>query len=281
MFQPQTSDEACRAAVALLSQADALLITAGAGMGIDSGLPDFRGDQGFWQAYPALGKQGLSFIEIANPRSFKTMPQLAWGFYGHRLHLYRQTLPHKGFELLRTLARTRKLPTFVFTSNVDGQFQKAGFQADQIEECHGSIHHMQCLAQCGQAVWRADDFNPEVDEHSCELISALPTCPSCGGLARPNILMFGDYSWDSTRTDWQQINFKMWLNRVKLPVVIELGAGQAIATVRHLGESLRCPLIRLNPTESGIDDATHVGIATGALAGITRICELLDAGNAP
>lgn len=40
--------------VQFLTHADGLLVTAGAGMGIDSGLPDFRGDQGFWQAYPPL-----------------------------------------------------------------------------------------------------------------------------------------------------------------------------------------------------------------------------------
>jgi hypothetical protein len=46
--------------------ADALLITAGAGMGVDSGLPDFRGTQGFWRAYPAIAKLGLSFQQMAN-----------------------------------------------------------------------------------------------------------------------------------------------------------------------------------------------------------------------
>jgi NAD-dependent SIR2 family protein deacetylase len=46
-------------AAALLRDADGLLIAAGAGMGVDSGLPDFRGNEGFWKAYPALAKQGL------------------------------------------------------------------------------------------------------------------------------------------------------------------------------------------------------------------------------
>ena len=49
-----------------IAGADALVITAGAGMGVDSGLPDFRGDSGFWKAYPAL--HGYSFASMANPR---------------------------------------------------------------------------------------------------------------------------------------------------------------------------------------------------------------------
>ena len=99
----------------ILSRADALIISAGAGMGVDSGLPDFRGNQGMWRAYPELGKQRIDFTEIANPAAFKFQPNLAWGFYGHRLALYRQTLPHQGFHLLKQLAEKLALPYFVFT----------------------------------------------------------------------------------------------------------------------------------------------------------------------
>src|SRR6266403_3978961 len=70
--------------------ADALLIAAGAGMGVASGLPDFRGNQGFWRAYPPYQKLGLDFVSLANPRWFASDPALAWGFYGHRLNLYRR-----------------------------------------------------------------------------------------------------------------------------------------------------------------------------------------------
>ena len=52
-------------------------------MGVDSGLPDFRGDRGFWKAYPPYAKLGLHFAEMANPRWFDSDPELAWGFYGH------------------------------------------------------------------------------------------------------------------------------------------------------------------------------------------------------
>ena len=52
-------------AAELISQADALVVTAGAGMGVDSGLPDFRGTEGFWKAYPALGREQMDF----QPRS--------------------------------------------------------------------------------------------------------------------------------------------------------------------------------------------------------------------
>jgi len=59
-------DNLKRAAHAL-REAEALLVTAGAGMGVDSGLPDFRGNEGFWKAYPPMAKLGVSFVEMANP----------------------------------------------------------------------------------------------------------------------------------------------------------------------------------------------------------------------
>src|SRR5437870_5899711 len=87
-----------------VAAAEALLIAAGAGMGVDSGLPDFRGDEGFWKAYPPFARLGLNFAQMANPRWFRDDPALAWGFYGHRLNLYRAAAPHQGFQVLRRWA---------------------------------------------------------------------------------------------------------------------------------------------------------------------------------
>ena len=136
------------AAAELLREADGLLITAGAGMGVDSGLPDFRGDEGFWKAYPPLSQAGIGFTEIANPNAFRASPSLAWGFYGHRLQLYRDTIPHEGFAILLDMASLMDMRSFVYVSNVDGQFQKAGFNPVCLVECHGSIHHLQCMEAC-------------------------------------------------------------------------------------------------------------------------------------
>ena len=66
------------AAAAFIEAADGLLIAAGAGMGVDSGLPDFRGNQGFWRAYPALAAARIAFEEIACPDAFRRTPALAW-----------------------------------------------------------------------------------------------------------------------------------------------------------------------------------------------------------
>src|ERR1700741_3355216 len=105
-------EERIQEAAAAIAEADALLIGAGAGMGVDSGLPDFRGSQGFWRADPPYEKLGLDFVALAQPRWFDSDPGLAWGFYGHRLNLYRATPPHDGFRIL--LEWGRRMPHGAF-----------------------------------------------------------------------------------------------------------------------------------------------------------------------
>ncbi|MCO4774205.1 MAG: hypothetical protein KDA24_29510 [Deltaproteobacteria bacterium] len=136
---------ALHAAAHALAHADALVVAAGAGMGVDSGLPDFRGDKGFWNAYPPFRELGLSFMDLANPSWFRRDPALAWGFYGHRMLLYRRVVPHEGFSRLLSVGRGLSGGVAVFTSNVDGQFQRAGYET--VCEVHGSIHHLQCTSQ--------------------------------------------------------------------------------------------------------------------------------------
>ncbi len=258
----------------LFESANALLITAGAGMGVDSGLPDFRGNAGMWQAYPELGRRRIDFTAIANPQAFKNHPRLAWGFYGHRLDLYRRTLPHRGFGRLLDIADKRNLPYFIFTSNVDGQFAKAGFDPKHIYECHGSIHHLQCATPCSDEIWEAD-ITPVIDADHCEWLGELPTCPHCGGLARPNILMFGDWAWLAHRSDQQEQRLRQFLNTHDNPVVIELGAGVAIPTVRHFGERFTPRLIRINPRDGSVPKGA-ITLPTTAKAGIDQIWQALN-----
>jgi len=268
-----------RAALAL-READALLVTAGAGMGVDSGLPDFRGNEGFWKAYPPMARLGVSFVEMANPFWFERDPSLAWGFYGHRLNLYRRTIPHEGFRQLMEIGRQKEGGYFVFTSNVDGQFQLAGFEEDRIEECHGSIHHLQCSRPCSQDIWDARGVDPDVDETQFRARDPLPRCPKCGSLARPNVLMFNDWDWIPHRTRSQSDRFGRWLEGLSRSgaslAVAELGAGKAVATVRMTSEGVvrgaKATLIRINPRDYDVP-AAHIGIPFGACEGIRRVIE--------
>lgn len=167
----------------------------------------------------------------------------------------------------------------VFTSNVDGHFQKAGFAPEQMHECHGSIHHLQCMEPCKSGVWRADDFVPKLDDENCQLLNAPPTCPVCGGLARPNILMFGDWNWLAGRREAQRHREENWLATLSVGqanvVIVEIGAGTAIPSVRHFSQWIcreyGARIVRINPRESQAPSSMDVGIATGSLHALLGI----------
>jgi NAD-dependent SIR2 family protein deacetylase len=277
------SDEIALAEAArAVANADALLIGAGAGMGVDSGMPDFRGNQGFWKAYPPYQKLGLNFVALANPRWFRADPTLAWGFYGHRLHLYRAAQPHEGFQILRRWGQRMAHGAFVYTSNVDGHFQRAGFDPERVMEVHGSLDYLQCMGECGADLFASDGISIGIDETTMQAREPLPSCPACGGPARPNVLLFGDGEWDPRRGYAQEVRFNRWLESLggARLAIVECGAGMAIPTVRHLCEHVarnfrHARLIRINLREPEVPE-DGIGLAIGALEALQRINNRLD-----
>jgi NAD-dependent SIR2 family protein deacetylase len=284
-----TTEGAIRRAAERIAGAEALLIGAGAGMGVDSGLPDFRGTQGFWRAYPPYARLGLDFAAMANPQWFQSDPGFAWGFYGHRMNLYRAARPHDGFAILRRWAGRMPRGAFVVTSNVDGQFQRAGFDPDRIAEVHGSIHWMQCTRFCGVGIFPSDPFEVVVDETTFRAAEPLPACPDCGALARPNVLMFGDWDWDGARSNPQTDRLGDWLRGIAAAgsearlAIVECGAGQAVPTIRRYCEQSADQaggtLVRINPREPDVPRG-QIALPLGSLEALRAIDALVgERGN--
>eukprot|EP01112_Ceratiomyxa_fruticulosa_P002729 TRINITY_DN12911_c0_g1_i1.p1 TRINITY_DN12911_c0_g1~~TRINITY_DN12911_c0_g1_i1.p1 ORF type:complete len:238 (+),score=28.91 TRINITY_DN12911_c0_g1_i1:172-885(+) len=228
------------AAAKAILEADALFLTSGAGLGCDSGLPDFRGPEGFWKAYPPMKKLELSFPSVSTPHWFEDDPTFAWGFWLHRYHLYNGTQPHEGFDIMKKWGESKlgKKGYFVFTSNVDGHFEKKGFPEDRVIECHGSVHWLQCSQICSKDIWSSlkSLIGREVDPQTFRSIGDVPRCPKCGKIARPNVLMFEDFGWVRNRYNRQYDNltkFKRGIDLYDKVAVVEIGAGEAVPTVRE------------------------------------------------
>ncbi len=261
-----------------IREADAILITAGAGMGVDSGLPDFRGDNGFWKAYPPYQKLKVGFSAMADPTWFRSDPKFAWGFYGHRRNLYRKTVPHGGYAILRKWATQRSDNYFVFTSNVDNAFKKAGFADDKIVECHGAIEWNQCT--CGVGITAAGDEEVVIDMETMRATDNVPTCPGCGKGTRPNIMMFGDPYWAAKRTDTQLGHYYNWTGPQagKNVVVVECGAGVEIPSVRcqseDMAKEIGGTLIRINPVHDRVPKG-HLSLKMGALEALQKLDSII------
>jgi NAD-dependent SIR2 family protein deacetylase len=249
--------KALQHAAKLIDHADALIIAAGAGMSVDSGLPDFRGSHGLWTTLLPDGMHERDLHAWTQGHCFEANPVQAWRFYAEALRVCEKTVPHAGYDLLLDWATRKPHGAFVYTSNVDGHFEAAGFAAERIIECHGTIRHFQCVRPCSSAVWPAVLSGARSKDGL-----TLPRCRRCGALARPNFLLFSDPSWIVARTNAQRLRIETWRAGPCNPVVIEIGAGLALPSVRMFAQSLRLPLIRINT------DATELnGAATVALQG--------------
>lgn len=127
----------------------------------------------------------------------------------------------------------------------------------------------------------ADGIELDIDEKAVRLRGDLPRHPLLRGDVRPNILMFGDFYWQSERTDQQYDRFDAWIEQHQNAkvTIIEMGAGTAIPSVRNQGERLlhqnpSARLIRINPRESQCrhhDQAQCFSIPLGALEALSQI----------
>ena len=110
------------------------------------------------------------------------------------------------------------------------------------------------------------------------LINVWPRCPRCGAVARPNILMFGDYGWLEWRSRLQAGRLQDWLQRCTRPVVVEVGAGTSIPSVWRFSQATierDGVLVRINPDTPGVPRSLDVPIAGRAEATLTAIDEVL------
>jgi NAD-dependent deacetylase len=147
-----------------------LVTLTGAGISAESGIPTFRGDGGIWKQYRAT--------DLATPDSFKRDPELVWRFYNWRRELVSKCQPNQAHK---TLVEIEKLipDSMLITQNIDGLHQAAGSR--KIIELHGSIWRLRCT-ECSEC-W--DDMRAPIPEE-------VPLCPACNGLARPDVVWFGE-----------------------------------------------------------------------------------------
>ncbi len=255
-----------------LQTADAMVINTGAGMGVDSGLVDYRGSGGQWGNVES--ETGESIFDIMNPKSLTDKPEYIWKLFAQRIRDYVETEPHQGFYLLKKWINQFKLDYFVTTSNVDGHFQKAGFDELKIHELHGSMSYFQCAVPCGKDIWKMD-FNLQQFDNEINA-GVYPKCPNCNEMARPNIYMFRDNTFLPDRDNEQKQRFNQFLEKHngKSIVVFEIGSGPHVQSIRKntrmLGLKYDAKIIRINPKDAKIKEP-HIGIKFGALDALLQI----------
>ena len=112
---------------------------------------------------------------------------ISWGFILRMMHMFSTCKPHEGYDLVRKICEQKNMKressTFVFTSNIDGYFERAGFDRDSLYECHGSTNYLQCIDLCKRRakneVYHIDEFNkPKADKNTIAVIAGGETSSS-------------------------------------------------------------------------------------------------------
>ncbi|MDH3278512.1 MAG: NAD-dependent protein deacylase, partial [Nitrosopumilus sp.] len=150
-----------------LRKAKKIVIVTGAGISQESGIPTFRGKDGWWRNYDAM--------KLATIDAFYENPKLVWEWYNERRQNIFAAEPNLGHKAIVELENY--LEVVVLTQNIDGLHQRAG--SSKVLELHGSIVKIKCTA-C--------DY---MDEITSNFLEFPPVC-KCGNILRPDVVWFGE-----------------------------------------------------------------------------------------
>ena len=176
-----------------------VVVLTGAGISAESGIPTFRGREGYW----TIGSRNHVPQEMATQAMFRRRPDEVWRWYLYRFGACRAAQPNDGHRALVALEAALGDRLDLVTQNIDGLHRRAGSR--RVFTIHGDAAWVRCAADCGLGRLPL----PEVrvaDPHA-----ALPAeewarlrCPRCGGWLRPHVLWFDEcydeenYRFDST-----------------------------------------------------------------------------------
>ena len=175
-----------------------VLVITGAGVSAESGIPTFRGKEGYWR--------NLDPIKLATPEAFARDPKLVWQWYRERRQRIRDAQPNAAHEAIAKLTQCED-EFLLVTQNVDDLYERAGLPREKMVQVHGDIF----LTRCSRCHWRAelcdahtsDDRDKsglagvrpstiEFSEQEERQENGVPRCTKCGALVRPGVVWFGE-----------------------------------------------------------------------------------------
>jgi NAD-dependent deacetylase len=162
-----------------------VLVLTGAGVSAESGIPTFRGEDGYWR--------NLNPAKLATPEAFARDPGLVWEWYRERRQRIRNAQPNPAHKAIAKLAQHAH-EFLLVTQNVDDLHARSGSPKEKMVQIHGDIF----VTRCSRCDFSRHDYDYD-HEHESEGID-LPKCPRCEGLMRPGVVWFGEQlPWDELR----------------------------------------------------------------------------------
>jgi len=230
-----------------------VLVLTGAGVSAESGIPTFRGKDGYWR--------NLDPTKLATPEAFARDPQLVWDWYRERRERIRTAQPNAAHAAIAKLAQHAD-EFLLVTQNVDDLHARAGMSAQDMVQIHGDIFVTRC-SRC--------EFRRFEHEHEYEQEHEIPRCSECNALMRPGVIWFGE------QLPWNELQrVESYLDRGPGNVVIVAGTTATFGYI--IDWALRASrdgaeLIEVNPEETPLSQFATRLVREPAAMALPRIVD--------
>lgn len=209
----------------LIKEADAIIIGAGAGLSTSAGIN--YGEKDFKKYFPELvEKYGMTDMYSSSFYMFNTEEE-RWSYWAKHIDYLYNIEAKKVYKNLYRLVQNKNY--FVITTNVDGQFLKAGFDKKKVFEVQGSLSKIQCASPCHNKLYDDLDIVDKMlkEDKDCKIPPNLvPICPICKGKMEVNLRKDAFFVEDD---NWYKLNnaYEKFINDNKENklLLIELGVG--------------------------------------------------------
>ena len=229
-----------------------VFVITGAGISAESGIPTFRGKDGYWR--------NLDPTKLATPEAFARDPQLVWEWYRERRARIRAAAPNAAHKAIVDLAE-RAGDFLLVTQNVDDLHARAGLPGEKMVQIHGDIFVTRC-SRC--------DFEREEEKEEKE----LPRCAKCGAMMRPGVVWFGEML-DPRKID----KVENFLARGDVDLAIVVGTTALFGYILDWATRRSRALIEMNPEETPLSAAATEVVREPAAVALPRLIATFNCGG--
>jgi NAD-dependent deacetylase len=235
-----------------------VFVMTGAGVSAESGIPTFRGRDGYWR--------NLDPAKLATSEAFARDPELVWEWYRERRQRIRGAQPNAAHAAIAKLAQ-RADEFLLVTQNVDDLHARAGIPKEKMVQIHGDIF----VTRCSRCDFSRLEHEHE-HEHEHEGVD-VPRCPECDVLMRPGVVWFGE---QLPLNELQRV--ENYLDRGPCDLVVVAGT---TATFGYIVDwALRASrdgaeLIEVNPEETPLSQFATQLVREPAAISLPRIVDAL------
>ncbi|THF59424.1 NAD-dependent deacylase [Pseudothauera rhizosphaerae] len=246
------TEQTLDAVAALVGHAQRILFITGAGISADSGLPTYRGIGGLY--HERLTTEGLTIEEALSGAMMTQRPDICWRYIAEIEANCRGAQPNAAHRLIAALER-EKPAVWVLTQNVDGLHRTAGSR--KLIEIHGTVHHLRCT-ECPH----------ERDVPDFTGLQIPPPCPVCGGLLRPDVVLFGEMLPQAGIDRLEAVLY------TGVDLVVSIGTTSVfpyIAGPVWWASQQNIPTVEINPGETEVSQLVTHRLRLGAADALTAL----------